>query len=414
MHAFFQTLLSTQITLGTALPLLVMAALLVLVATKAAGPKPTPGGKVARAQPTVLARGDAWLEKIGIGPFWRTVFWTLALGFAFLFLMAIMAAFVLIAGTIKSDTPTTSLGLGALLVALLGAPFLIWRTVVAQNTLDTARKEAALKEEALFNDKINAAAKDLAATYQVTESAEQDGKQTFVTKWEDDLVTRSAAIDRLEELALEALQRKDYLSARRIAQMLSYYVQELSKENSPQSGLQLHDEAEIKNWREKELRKKMRQDMERAVQSLGRINPKDESDREAFAPKYIDLRHCNLQGFDLRDCRYQGAQFRNANLQAADLEGAHLEYSDLTEADLRDVDLRKAHLEGAILFESKMSKLTQIDTCSLQGAAVFFVTKETINTLFPQWNNIIAFLIELPPGAPDHWHTVSSDSFDPD
>lgn len=154
----------------------------------------------------------------GFGHFIGFFFTLVVLAFVALFVMAFAAAFVLVFGAFTGQGATLSLG--ALLVALLGAPFLIWRTVVAQNTLDTARKEAALKEDALFNDKINAAAKDLAATYQVTESAEQDGKQTFVTKWEDDLVTRAAAIDRLEGLAIDAINKADYPPAQRIARML--------------------------------------------------------------------------------------------------------------------------------------------------------------------------------------------------
>ncbi|MBF9047659.1 hypothetical protein LSUCC0031_11090 [Rhodobacterales bacterium LSUCC0031] len=154
--------------------------------------------------------------------------------------------------------------------------------------------------------------------------------------------------------------------------------------------------------------------MERAAQSLGRINPKDDAARAAFKPKNIDLRQCNLQCFDLRDGLFFGAQFRDAHLQAVDLEGAHLQCSDLTRADLREADLRKVQLQGAMLFAVKLSAGTQIDRCNLRGVAVFFVDNVTINTLRPHWDNIIAFLAELPPGAPDHWHTVSSDSFDPD
>ena len=154
----------------------------------------------------------------GFGHFIGFFFTLVVLAFVALFAMAFAAAFVLVFGAFTGQGAT--LGLGALLVALLGAPFLIWRTVVAQNTLDTARKEAALKEEALFNDKINAAAKDLAARRQVTNTQSRrflEKADTADTNWRDDLITRSAAIDRLEELALEALQRKDYRPARRIA-----------------------------------------------------------------------------------------------------------------------------------------------------------------------------------------------------
>lgn len=331
------------------------------------------------------------------------------LAFVVLFVMAFAAAFVLV---FDAFTGTASIGLGALLVALLGAPFLIWRTIVAQNTLDTARKEAKLKEESLFNDKINAAAKDLAATYQVTEPAKEDGKQIFVTKWKDDLVTRAAAIDRLEGLAIDAIARKDYPPARRIARMLSHYVQELSKEHPPISPLNFESEAQAHNWRYTEFRKHCRQDMERAVQSLGRINPKDEAARDAFMPRNINLTSCNLQGFDLRGGRFQGTRLRQANLQAADLEGAHLECSDLTEADLRDADLRKAHLQGAMLFQAKMSARTKIVDCKFSGAAVFFVDVETITQLRDYWDDIKAFLPDMPAKAPDHW--PKGKDFDPD
>jgi uncharacterized protein YjbI with pentapeptide repeats len=421
MHAFFQTLLSTQITLGTALPLLVMAALLVLVAAKAASRPPTPLGTVAKAQPTVLARGDAWLEKIGIGPFWRTAFWVLALAFAFLFIMAIMAAFVLIAGMIKSDTPTTSLGLGALLVALLGAPFLIWRTVVAQNTLDTARKEAKLKEESLFNDKINAAAKDLAARRQVTRVVVQDEKETILTEWEDDLVTRAAAIDRLEGLAIDAIAREDYPPAQHIARMLSTYVRERSEENKPRPLPTPDRQAAIDTWHN-DLCNALGRDMERAAQSLGRINPKDETARAAFKSKNIDLRGCNLQGFDLGELNFQGAQFRNAALQVADLQHTDLSWADLTDAGLEMADARGAQFRGALLWGTKLhginltvaqaTKKHTAKKANLRGSAVSALDEISLAALRAHWEEIIAFQKERSIGAPDHWEIDQNNNLD--
>ena len=218
--------------------------------------------------------------------------------------------------------------------------------------------------------------------------------------------------DAAEAQATDAIAREDYSPAQRIARMLSYYVQKLSKEHPPIRPLQLDSEAQAHNWRYTEFRKHCRQDMERAVQSLGRINPKNEAVREAFMPRNIDLSYCNLQGFDLRNRQYQGARFRHSNLQAADLEGAHLEYSDLTVTDLRDADMRKAHLQGAILFQARMSTLTQIVDCNFRGAAIFFVDEETITKLRPYWNDIIAFMEWLPPDAPSHWHEVNN--FEPD
>jgi hypothetical protein len=346
------------------------------------------------------------------------------LAFVVLFVMAFAAAFVLV---FDAFTGTASLGLGALLVALLGAPFLIWRTLVAQNTLDTARKEAALKEKEsalrekeaalkkieYFNEQMNAATKELNAERKFSRvSKDHNGNETVYTGTEDDLTARAAAISRLEELAIGEVNNGNFDHAQRIARVLSAYVREQSIKHPPNSSLHFESEANVRNWRYSEFRKHCRQDMERAVQSLGRINPKDEAARDAFMPRNINLTSCNLQGFDLRNRQYQGTRFRHANLQAADLEGAHLERSDLTETDLRDVDLCKAHLQGAMLFQARMSTRTQIVDCNFSGAAVFFVDDETITKLRPHWNNIIAFLKRLPSDAPDHWHEVNN--FNPD
>ena len=54
-----------------------------------------------------------------------------ALAFAALFFLSLAAAGSLVFNVLTSEPGTASLGLGALLVAVLGAPFLIWRTVVA-------------------------------------------------------------------------------------------------------------------------------------------------------------------------------------------------------------------------------------------------------------------------------------------
>ncbi|NQZ73184.1 MAG: hypothetical protein HRT60_08955, partial [Dinoroseobacter sp.] len=111
-------------------------------------------------------------------------------------------------------------GVGYLLIAALGAPFLAWRTTVAA-------RQADLQGQSLFNDKINAATEELAARRQVTRVIKnEDGNKTVLTEWADDLVRRAAAIDRLEGLAQEKPDE-----AIRIARLLSIYVKELSREH---------------------------------------------------------------------------------------------------------------------------------------------------------------------------------------
>lgn len=273
----------------------------------------------------------------GFGHFIGFFFTLVVLAFVALFAMAFAAAFVLVFGAFTGQGAT--LGLGALLVALLGAPFLIWRTVVAQNTLDTARKEAALKEEALFNDKINAAAKDLAARRQVTEQAEQDGKQTFVTKWEDDLVTRAAAIDLLEGLANE---RPD--AAPRIARQLSIYVRELSRQYPAKEPPKDPEEAELIDW-SRQLRP-FRTDVERAAQALGRLH---DIQGVVLADTDLDLREANLQGFDLNGLTFPRAQMAHGRMEGAKLSETKFVRANLFRAQFVGTYLNRTVMNGADL-----------------------------------------------------------------
>ena len=353
------------------------------------------------------------------------------LAFVVLFVMAFAAAFVLV---FDAFTGTASLGLGALLVALLGAPFLIWRTIVAQNTLDTARKEAKLKEEALFNDKINAAAKDLAARRQVTRVVAQDGKETILTEWEDDLVTRAAAIDQLEGLAIDAIDRGDYPPAQRIARMLSIYVQELSREYPAKPAPDYMDRRQIRDWA-KGL-KPARPDMERAVQALGKINPEDDRKRAAFNPRHIDLRYCNLQGFDLRFVNFAGVSLGNANMEGmillkasmtgavliqaklqsallkdVDLKKASLKHADLRgttlhEVQLQGTDLNKARLQGAFLSNTKFSSDTNTFQTVFSGSAMQHLDNPNVMPPMCFWDSIFAdgTVLKGNENRSEHWH----------
>lgn len=281
-------------------------------------------------------------------------------------------------GLYADDTTGEAIrNIGLVLAAFFGAPFLVWRTWVAA-------RQTNLQDEALFNDKINAAATDLAARRQVTKAVVPGGRsEKHQDFWEDDLVTRAAAIDRLEGLALEAMERQDYVPAQRIARMLSIYVQELSRAYPP---LNPDDEARIAYygvWEEPVF--PARPDMERAAQSLGRINPQDETMRAAFGPRNIDLRRCNLQGFDLSGLNLQGA-----NLEMAHLQGANLGL---------------AQLQGAHLWEAQMSESTNLGDAALRGASLRSVDDTTIGLLRPFWHDIFTdgTVDVRPETRPTHW-----------
>ncbi|WP_172295895.1 hypothetical protein [Pseudoruegeria sp. HB172150] len=167
---------------------------------------------------------EALCTKMGLGKEFTPLLLVAALVALALIVAAVLTLFQFMKATLQlppydSDKEAASVSnIGLVLAALLGAPFVVWRSWIAA-------KQANIAEESLFNDKINAASEDLASRRQVTRVVQSDdGSEAVLTEWEDDLVKRAASIDRLEGLAEE---RPD--STARIARMLSVYVRELSK-----------------------------------------------------------------------------------------------------------------------------------------------------------------------------------------
>ncbi len=310
-------------------------------------------------------------------------------------------------------TPTqtrTGLAFGTLLAAILGAPLIVWRSWVAQKT-------AAIAEESLFNDKINAAATDLAARRQVTRVVkDKDGIETVLTEWEDDLVTRAAAIDRLEGLAIEAMERDDYPPAQRIARMLSIYVRELSEIHGPQQAPHRAGFSELRAWAVG-LSGYKRRDVERAAQALGKINPREKSKRKRFDPSNIDLERSNLQGCNLKELNYSGATLSLANLHGANftnslfdgagLDFSHFWFSNLLGASFLDADLGGAEFNGANLSFAKFSDETEIDETVFHWAAASYLGSVSLFILQEHWDVIFADGNSTCPKPlrPNHWVT---------
>ncbi|MBY4895120.1 pentapeptide repeat-containing protein [Rhodobacteraceae bacterium N5(2021)] len=297
-----------------------------------------------------------------------------AVVFAFAAIISLRAlgGILLVANTdVTAPTqPRAGLAFGTLLAAILGAPFIIWRSWIAA-------KQTAVAEESLFNDKINAAAQDLAARRQVTKAVAPGGSyEKHQDFWEDDLVTRAAAIDRLEGLALEAMARGDYPPAQRIARMLSIYLQELSRAYPPQNRSQNLASGDIRTWAG--TLTPIRPDMHRAAQSLGRINPKDKAQRAAFGPANIDLRRCNLQGFDLSSLEFSGALLAFANLcnsslsqskiQSADFDGANLTNCNLSNVEVSGMTFRHTDF-GFAIFSGSAFRHCTFQSCQFSGSA---------------------------------------------
>ncbi|MFL4471655.1 pentapeptide repeat-containing protein [Tateyamaria armeniaca] len=235
--------------------------------------------------------------------------------------------------------------------------------------------------EALFNDKINAATEGLYARRQVTEWREYNSHQV----WQDDIVQRCAAIDRLEGLADENTSEIP-----RIARLLSVYVRELSVELPaqlpPEGATTLH----LKDW--VASLPQPRSDMEKAAQTLGLLNPVNldtlgdeidlrganlqccdlqslNFDRARLAGTHLEgaaLKHTSLVQADLSQASLTGADLWYAQLRLANLEGAQLQMADLTNVALHRADLRRAQMQGTNLWGAQLQEANLRDA-QLQG-----------------------------------------------
>ncbi len=246
--------------------------------------------------------------------------------------------------------------IGLVVAAFMGAPFVVWRTVVAD-------RQARIADESLFNDKLSAAAEGLGARRQVTERVGEGERQQVLTEWQDDLVARAVAIDRLEGLVHERPA-----IAPRVARMLSVYVRELSKEHRPRTFPgPVGDWDALKKWAQG--LKPVRSDMERAVQTLGRLKRIPGVDP---ATVQIDLRGANLQGFDLGHLCFDGTDFREAHMEGVDLHGASLKRADLMGAHLEGAELSFAYMERSVLhrtcFDGATMRAIRLEGADLRNA----------------------------------------------
>ena len=326
------------------------------------------------------------------------IFFMVALPFAMFATWAVM--FGTVRDVLTNEAVGPNLGAGALIAAVLGAPFLIWSTVIKQRTLT-------LSQTALFNDKVNAALQGLYARRQITRVVGEDAA-TVLTEWEDDIVQRNGAIDRLEGLANERPSEVP-----RIANMLSVYVRELSRgraKNYPDGADASPDD--LSNWAHS--LQPFRTDVEKAAQTLGRLRDIMGADLDAIT---IDLRGANLQGFDLNNLCFDIAKLQRARMEGADLTEARLAGADLRFARMEGAYLREARLEGANLSMAQMDAATDLTDADISQAAFCSVDCSEVGISADQIKSLFGDAsVTLPNGVtpshpdwPQHWPKMDLD-----
>jgi uncharacterized protein YjbI with pentapeptide repeats len=303
---------------------------------------------------------EAFQAKLGLPGLNAGLFFLILLLWGALFLLLSLGLVWLIYSTLTEGLPagkdaeaewrfalTKLVALTGVLGAVVALPFTLVRIGLTRQQVNTAK-------EALLNDKIDVAVSDLYAQRQITV---KEG-EAYHDIWEDDITRRNGAIDRLEGLVAE-----DKTLSPRVIRMLSVYVRELSrtgaKAQEVPEGLEVDA---LRDWAE--ALTVQRSDMEKAVQTLGRLPVFEDDQGRTTRP---DLTGANLQAMDLSGLDFEKSQLRGARLQGANLTRAKLQGAYLSGAQLQGAYLLGAQLQGAKLSSAQL-QWAYLLGAQLQGA----------------------------------------------
>ncbi len=334
-----------------------------------------------------------------------------------LVLLALIATFSLLGRTILhgfSEAPAANLGTGAMIVAILSAPIVIWGTIIKQKTVD-------FQKEGHITDRISKAVEQLGEE----KTIKRDGVEETVPNIE----VRIAGLLSLERIAQDSTRYDKGRDHVRVMEILCAYI----RENAPASTAKdfplpdwepLPDDATDTQKNDHEEYRKARfanhyqsyakqwaqnlsqprEDVALAVRIIGRRDADQRriearwgpeahaqaewvfdtpcpelperadgtpygqavlDDFEArlnawrtrlnYYPGYRpDLRGCNLQRHDLSKLVLSGARLDGTRLEGANLSWARLEGADLSWARLEGANLSVARLEGANLSVARL------------------------------------------------------------
>lgn len=155
-----------------------------------------------------------------------SIFLALALGFAMI--AAIFVMFGITRDVLQGAGTGPNLGAGALIAAILGAPFLIWSTVLKHQTLR-------YQKEGHITDRINKAVEQLGAEKTVKVPS-ADGDKS-IERSEPNIEVRIGAILSLERIAQDSTKFDKGRDHVRVMEILCAYI----RENAPASLAKDHD-----------------------------------------------------------------------------------------------------------------------------------------------------------------------------
>ncbi len=230
--------------------------------------------------------------------------------------------------------------IGLILIAALGAPFVVWRAVVLQKQADVA-------EQSHITDQLNKAVENLGAVRGDNEP---------------NMEMRIGAIYALSRISEDS--ERDHIP---IMEILTAYVREDARAKTLEPSEDL------------EKSPKPRADIQTVLDVIGRRNPK----RVALehAKKFrLNLSGCNLDGANfkggewtgalLEQSRFEGANFRDATLVATRFTGSLLNFADYWGANMQGAALTDCVIDRTASFTGIFGQAKNTYGMCLLGADI--------------------------------------------
>ena len=243
--------------------------------------------------------------------------------------------------------------MGLAMAALIGLPFLVWRSIVAQQQVQVA-------EQGQITDRINKAVEGLGAvrvkkTHKAKEKTGPDGAPYGLGKHhlsqsaqsivetsteehtEPNIEVRLGALYSLERIAQDS--PRDHVS---VMEIICAYI----RENSPGSDVQPSSEMPLR---------RPRTDIQAAVSIIADRSKKQIllEERRKFR---LDLSFCDLTGIDFKKGDFSGANFARCILELADFDQCSLIGTNFSQAILNYSSFTRSNLRGAKWWQVTFTK----------------------------------------------------------
>jgi len=306
---------------------------------------------------------------------WLGPLLTVALALFLLFLFATSVR--LVASVWNNPSESTagagpSLGISGIIVAFLSAPFVIWRSLVAQRTVNIAGQSH-------ITDQINKAVLGLGTEKTVKiPGKDENGKDITVEKSGPNLEVRIGAI-----YALERIARLNLGEHVQIMEILTAYIRENAKVDS----LEIEDDIDGPFV--------PRSDIQVALDVIKRRNC-EQIDIEKHQKYRLDLRRVDFRGVNLQHGSFRGAifyqsRFEHADLSDSDFAGARFNGSILNKAYWLRANLVGAHMDhckinqpiaarGGLNFGLNSADVSGLCVASADLSALIFIGSKSSRT----------------------------------